>query len=103
MWAVLLYLAGFVVLLSLVSDYYLIPALIAKHNATPDQSRMLIAWSRLILALLLIILLVGLLVTFRIGRLFFPQHRDPVKPTEYVDAWEEAGRRLEVEEEEQDN
>jgi O-antigen ligase len=99
--AVLLYLVAFGLLLSIVSHYYLIPALIAKHSATPDQKRLLAASSRLIMALLLFVLLMGLLLTFRIGRFFFPRRRDPVKPTEYVDAWEEAGRRMKVPEDEQ--
>jgi hypothetical protein len=99
--AVLFYMLGFALLLAIVSSYYLVPALIARHTALPDERRLLAANSTLILALLLFILLVGLLLTFRIGRWFFPRTRDPIQPTEYIDVWKEAGRRLKVDDDEE--
>ena len=92
---VLAFLLGFAALIAFVSRYYLIPALEAFGQANPDQRRVLSAHSRLLLFILLFILLVGLILTFRVGRFFFPRQlaRKP-KPTIYPDAWAEAGRRM---------
>jgi formate hydrogenlyase subunit 3/multisubunit Na+/H+ antiporter MnhD subunit len=98
-WGVAIYLIGFLILLFVVSKYYLIPAFVAEQGATPEQRRILVAHSWLILALVLFVLLVGLVLTFRVGRFFFPATRERAKPTEYVDAWQEAGRRLRVDDE----
>ena len=92
--AVLCYLLGFVILLLIVSHYYLLPAIAAAHNADPQRRKVLAAHATLILALFLFVLLVGLLLTFRIGRFFRPRSNKPAKPTTYVDAWAESGRRL---------
>jgi hypothetical protein len=98
--AVVLYLVGFEVLLMVVSKVYLIPALIARQDATPQQKKVLAASSLLVMAVVLFVLLMGLLIAFRIGRFFFPRRREQMKPTQYVDAWKEAGRRMQVPEEE---
>ena len=85
--------------LLLVSQLYLIPALRAAKDADPAEKRQLAAYATLILVVVLFVLFAGLVLTFRIGRFFFP--RAPAvrrKPTEYVDAWAEAGRRISVEE-----
>jgi hypothetical protein len=50
----------------------------------------------LVLAIVLFILLVGLLLTFKIGRFFRARPVSPRKATKYVDAWEESGRRLKL-------
>ena len=91
---VIAYLVGFAILLWFVCHHYLIPAMTAAKTATPEQKRVLVAHSRLILALLLVILLVGLLLTFRVGRFFLPRSRHASKPTNYPDAWSESARRL---------
>jgi len=100
--AVVVYLVSFGLLLLLVSKAYLIPALVAKQGATAEHKKVLQAYSLLVMAVLLFVLLMGLLITFRIGRFFFPRRRDPMKPTQYVDAWKEAGRRMQVPEENED-
>lgn len=102
--AVLIYLVGFAVLLLIVTRLYLMPTLIAEHRAgvTPEQRRILVAHSRMVMVLLLLVLLLGLLLTFRIGRFFFPRQTEPRKPTKYIDAWEEAGRRLKLDDEQAD-
>ena len=96
-WAVFAYMAAFGLIIALVSHYYLIPAIVAAHGASPEQKKMLAVYSRLLLTVVLFVLWVGLLLTFRVGRFFFPRRREPVSPTKYVDAWQEAGRRLKVE------
>jgi hypothetical protein len=94
--AVLAFLLLFAILLVAVSNFYLLPAIDAAKNATPDEKRRLMAFSRLLLALVLFILFVGLMMTFRIGRFFFPRASKPRTQTKYVDVWAEAGRRLDT-------
>src|SRR5689334_5930224 len=86
-WAVLLFFVGFAALIALVSFYYLIPAMDAALDATPKQKRGLVAYSWLLLAIVLFILFVGLMMTFRFGRFFFPRSATPPAKTKYVDAW----------------
>jgi hypothetical protein len=97
---VLAFLLGFAVLIVFVSRYYLIPAMEAFIQASPGQRRILVAHSRLLLAIILMILLVGLILTFRVGRFFFPRARQHQKPTEYPDAYAEAARRIQVDDDE---
>jgi predicted histidine transporter YuiF (NhaC family) len=94
--AVLIYLVGFVILLVMVSHYYLVPAIEATRDATHLQRKALSAYATLVLMLVLFVLLIGLLLTFKIGRFFRPRPLQPRKPTRYVDAWEESGRRLKL-------
>jgi hypothetical protein len=101
--AVLAFLLLFAILLVSVSNFYLLPAISAAKNATPDEKRRLMAYSRLLLAIVLFILLVGLMMTFRIGRFFFPRARGPRTQTKYIDVWAEAGRRLDTAEPEEQN
>ena len=88
--------AGFAVLIWIVSRWYLIPALEASQDATGLEKRQLAAHSRLLLAVVLFILVAGILLTFRFGRFFFPRTTERAKPTKYVDAWAESGKRASV-------
>ena len=98
---VVVFLAAFAGLVIFVAYYYLFPAMEAAKKATPAQRRVLAAHSRLVLVLLLVILLCGLILTFRVGRFFLPRRRQPNKPTNYPDAWAESARRLDVESDQQ--
>jgi H+/Cl- antiporter ClcA len=96
-WATLAFMAGFAVLIAVISRWYLLPALDAANHATTDlEKRQLAAHARLLLAILLVILVAGILLTFRFGRYFIPRAGEKARPTKYVDAWEEAGRRVSV-------
>ena len=96
-WAVLAFMAGFVVLLMGVSYYYLLPAMDAARGATVTEKRQLVAYSRLLMAVILFVLFVGLWITFRVGRFFFPRgQREGRVQTKYVDAWTESGRRMDT-------
>ena len=95
-WPTLAFLAGSAVLIYVISDWYLLPALDAARNANPSEKRQLAAHARLLLAVVLVILLCGIVLTFRFGRFFLPARRDPPKPTQYVDAWAAAAERLET-------
>jgi len=81
-------------LLLFVSYYYLFPAIEATRDATRQQRRVLGASATLVLAVILFSLLIGLLITFRIGRFFRPRQTQRPKPTQYPDAWAESGKRL---------
>jgi hypothetical protein len=94
-WAMMLFLLGFGALLFVVTDYYLIPAIDAAKHATPSQKRFLVAASWLLLSVVLFILLVGIGLTFRIRRFFFPTNETRERTrTQYVDAWAESARRM---------
>ena len=93
-WRVIVYLLGFAVLLTFISHYYLLPALKAATTATPAEKHLLVAHARLILVVFLVVLLAGLMMTFRVARFFFPRPPRQSKPTVYSDAWAESARRL---------
>ena len=98
--ALVIYLLGFGVLLITVCRGFLFPAMIAAANAkaamdTKAQHR-LQGTALLILLCTLFVLFAGLLMVFRIGRFFFPRPPAPRSKTDYVDAWAESGRRMNV-------
>jgi formate hydrogenlyase subunit 3/multisubunit Na+/H+ antiporter MnhD subunit len=95
-WAVLAFLVGFTLLLIFICYWYLFPALRAAADATEKEKRALSAHAALLLSVTLFILLAGILLTFRIGRYFFPRPTPKRERTKYVDAWAEAGRRMET-------
>jgi len=95
-WGVFIFLIGFCVLIIAVSLVYLIPAMDAALHATDREKRGLMAYSRLLLAIILFILIAGLMLTFRFGRFFFPRPTTPPTRTNYVDAWAESAKRIEV-------
>jgi hypothetical protein len=95
-WAVLVFLLGFMALVVFVSFYYLLPALKVYQHASHADRQRLRAWSTLLLAILLVMLLCGLVLTFRIGRFFFPRADHRRVHTRYVDVWAEAGKRFEA-------
>jgi hypothetical protein len=102
-WAFAVFLLGFMILLIGVCYYFLYPAYLARRHATPVERARLRAWAALILALLLITLGCGLMLTFRIGRFFFPRPTQPRTRTPYVDIWTEAGKRLQPPGEEEED
>lgn len=95
-WSSVAFLFTFTILLIAICHYFLIPALEARRHATPDDKLKLRAWSTLLLAVMLFILLAGLLLTVRIGRFFFPRPDVPRVQTKHIDAWAEAGKRLQI-------
>lgn len=95
-WPMIAFLAGFAALLVMVCYGYLFPAMRAFHDAPPQQKQQLAATGRLMLAVVLFILIAGLVLAFRLGRFFLPRHRRSASPTQYTDAWAEAGRRVKL-------
>ncbi len=87
--------AGFTALLVIVSYAYLFPAFEAAADATPEERKRLATYSLLLLAVVLFILFAGLILTFRLGRYFFPRGLGERRArTQYSDAWTESARRL---------
>ena len=99
-WSVLAFLILFTLGLIALTYYYLLPAHRAFLQAKQDNDKpglhAISATSALLMAVVLIILVTGLLLTFRIGRLFFPRNSPPRTKTQYVDAWAESGKRMET-------
>lgn len=95
-WPTLAFLLGFAVLIYVVSVWYLLPALDAARDANPVEKKSLAAHARLLLAVVLVILVCGIVLTFRFGRFFLPRPREPRQRTKYVDAWAEAANRIET-------
>ena len=93
-WLPLLFLAGFGVALAVLSHVYLLPALREAQVASPKERERLAGGALLVLVVVMFVLVAGLLLTFRIGRFFFPRDVPRRKPTEYVDAWAESAKRM---------
>src|SRR5881227_884994 len=89
-WSAIAFLVIFTILALAVAYYAMRPAAAVAHDASPEEKRRIVAWFRLLLAVLLFILFSGLVLTFRFGRLFFPRARGPRVKTQYVDAWAES-------------
>jgi hypothetical protein len=95
LWAMAAFLLGFAILILIVTHYYLLPAMEAARGADVSGRRQLSAFSTLLLAVVLFVLLVGLAMTFRVHRFFFPRPSSPPPPrTPHVDAWAESARRV---------
>jgi len=96
-WSAIVFLIAFTILLAVVAAYCLRPGMqAALQAANDDEKRRLVAWYRLLLAVLLLILFSGLMLTLRVGRFFFPRPTPTPTRTEYVDAWAESARRVKV-------
>lgn len=95
-WPTLAFLLGFAALIWVVSDWYLLPALDAARGADTAGKKVLAAHARLLLAVVLLILVCGIVLTFRFGRFFLPRPREPRHPTKYVDAWSESAKRMQA-------
>jgi hypothetical protein len=87
---------GFAVLIYFVSVWYLLPALDAARGADAAEKKTLAAHARLLLAVVLVILVCGIVLTFRFGRFFLPRPRGQRLRTQYPDAWAESAKRVQV-------
>ena len=94
LWASVAFLGGFGALIVIVANYFLIPAADAARTADVAGKRQLSAVATLLLAILLFIMLIGLLMTFRIRRFFQPPETAARTKTEHIDAWAESARRM---------
>ena len=94
--ATVVFLVACGVLIVIVSFVYLIPALEATKGAEPGERKALSATAWLILSVILTLLFLMMLLVFRMGRFFLPRSRERTNPTEYVDAWAESAKRMDV-------
>src|SRR5438067_4989825 len=95
-WQAPVFLLLFTLLLIGILSYVLVPGLEAARSATTTEKHSLAAWYSLLLAVVLLILFSGLVLTLRIGRFFFPRPTPPRTRTTYVDAWAESAKRVQV-------
>jgi hypothetical protein len=93
LWPTVFFLLFFAVLVVFMSNYYLIPAMSASQSATQPAREHLRAQAALLLTIMLVILLSGLVLTFKVHRFFLPRKWEPRSRTKYVDVWAEAGKR----------
>lgn len=95
-WSVLAFLSAFMLILALAGWMYLIPAAAAMEHADATQRLWLRDTSRLMLAAILVTLGCILVICFRVGRFFLPRPLNRRTRTQYIDAWAEAGRRMQT-------
>src|SRR6266540_7347795 len=90
------FLAACVLILYLVADRFLLPALVASWGLDPESRKRMAAISALVMAVVLTCLVaIGILI-IRPGRFFLPRKGAPPNKTAYPDAWAESARRVEV-------
>ena len=99
---VAVFLCSAAALVLVVAYRFLIPALAAAKGADGPARKQLAAISWLVLIAVLVCLLGMLIVLFRPGRMFLPRKSEPRTRTKYVDAWAEAGKRLQPADEDDD-
>ncbi len=94
-WATAAFLIGFAILLAVTVFVYLIPAIEAARSADESGRKALSAYSSLLLAVVLFVIGVGLMLTFRVHRFFFPsRYVKPTKGYPQQSAWEISGERV---------
>ena len=92
-WAPVIFLLCFLAVVGLIADQWVMPMLRATRDGTPADRQRAMIYGTLVLILLLSLLLIGLLTSFRFSAwLFRPDTK--AKPTPYIDIWKEAGRRV---------
>jgi predicted MFS family arabinose efflux permease len=95
-WAAIAFLCVFALLLAIVCSYFLLPAADAARTADASGRHQIAAYSRLLLTIILFILFVGLTLTFRTARFFFPRPGEKRSQTTYTDAWAESAKRMKL-------
>lgn len=93
-WAPVLFLLSFLVAIGVIAFFYMEPLLKLANEGTPEQRKRLAAYGALALAVLILVLLVGLVLTLRFGRRLAELSPKHPKPTVYPDAWSESAKRV---------
>jgi hypothetical protein len=96
------FLVAAVVLLLMVAERFLLPALRVSMGIDATGRRHLGVLAMLVLAVVLVVLVLIWILAFRPGRFFIPRPWQPRTRTGYVDAWAESGRRMETPPEEEE-
>lgn len=92
-WAPVIFLVCFLALVGLIANYWVMPMLRAVKDGTPADRQRAMLYGMLVLILLLSLLLIGLLASFRFSAWLFRADSTHT-PTKYIDIWEESGRRM---------
>jgi ABC-type polysaccharide transport system permease subunit len=95
-WPYVSFLILFSLLLMGVCKWYLIPAMDDFNHADRLQKRLLGLHALLIMMVVLLILALGLLLTYRLGRYFSRRPASQRTATKYVDAWSESAKRMQT-------
>lgn len=83
-------------ILFLVADRFLLPALAVSRDLDPRAKKQLAAIAALVLTVVLTCLLATAVLVIRPGRFFLPRKSPPRTRTNYPDAWAESGRRMQT-------
>jgi hypothetical protein len=92
-WAPVVFLVFFLALVAVIANYWVAPMLRAVRDGSPADRQRAVIYGTLVLILLLSLLLIGLLASFRFSAWLF-RADGAHTPTPYIDIWEEAGRRV---------
>lgn len=95
-WTIFWFLCGFIVLLVVISYWWLIPGLAAAADASPVRKNQLALLSLLLMLMLLTIIGSAMVLLFGVAKRVFPRKDALRSTTTYSDAWAEAGRRARV-------
>jgi hypothetical protein len=102
-WGAVAFLLAFFLLLLLVSNRFLIPALNISKDIDPTGRKHLAAIASLVLTVVLFCLFVLLFMVFRPSRFLFPRKTEPRTKTDYIDAWQESADRMPMPNDEDDD
>jgi predicted PurR-regulated permease PerM len=94
--APVLFLLAFLVAMGVIALFFFEPLLRIANEAGLEQRRRIAAYAALAICVLILALLVGLVLTLRVGRRLTSLAPKQHKPTAYPDAWEESARRMQV-------
>ncbi len=95
-WAPVLFLLGFLAAIGVLALFLLEPLMRIAHEAPPEERKRISAYAALAVCVLILILLVGLVFTIRMGRSVALLNEKKEKPTVYTDAWAESAKRMQT-------
>lgn len=92
----LVFILAALLILFLVADRFLLPALAISRDLEPAARKQMAAIAALVLTVVLTSLLATAILVIRPGRFFLPRKTPPPTRTSYPDAWAESGRRMQT-------
>ncbi len=95
-WAPVLFLLGFLAAIGVLALFLLEPLMRIANEAPPEERKRISAYATLALCVLILVLLVGLVFTIRMGRSVAMLNEKKDKPTVYTDAWAESAKRMQT-------
>jgi hypothetical protein len=92
----LVFIIAALLILFLVADRFLLPALAVSRDLEPGARKQMAAIAALVMTVVLTSLVATAILVIRPGRFFLPRKEPPRTRTNYPDAWAESGRRMET-------